>query len=137
MLLSLLWLFVCIWMKISYTFKSKAWEAELYCVFQTLGSVLLQRWRASITKHRKQNTKIRVNRIDPIWIYMFFSAKIPRNIFGNWTLNTLISLNVFQEWWWIHDRKKFASRLRYDWWIETMLRVCITKLSLNEQWEEI
>ena len=36
-------------------------------IFQAIGNILLQRCRASVTKHRKQSTKVRAKGIDPIW----------------------------------------------------------------------
>ena len=34
------------------------------CIFQAIGNILLQRCRASMTKHRQQSTNVR---IDPLW----------------------------------------------------------------------
>ena len=48
------------------TFKGQANpEKELLCIFQAIGSIPLQRCRASITE--QQSTKVRAKGIDPIW----------------------------------------------------------------------
>ena len=40
-------------------------EKELSCIFQAIGNILLQRFRASITKHRQQSTEVGATGIDP------------------------------------------------------------------------
>ena len=42
-------------------------EKGLLCIFQATGNIPLQRYRASITKHRQQSTKVRAKGVDPIW----------------------------------------------------------------------
>lgn len=39
----------------------------LSCILEAIGNVLLQRCKVSMTKHRKQNTKVRAKEIDLIW----------------------------------------------------------------------
>ena len=50
-----------------YALKGQSLENGLSCVFQTIGSILLQRCTASMSKHRQQSTKVRTKGIDPIW----------------------------------------------------------------------
>ena len=42
-------------------------EKGLLCVFQAIGNILLQRFRASTTKHRQQSTKVRAKGTDSTW----------------------------------------------------------------------
>lgn len=50
-----------------YALKGQSLENGLSCVFQAIGSILLQRCTASMSKHRQQSTKVRTKGIDPIW----------------------------------------------------------------------
>ena len=49
-----------------YTFKGQSLENGLSCIFQAIGNIL-QRCRASMTKHRQQSTRVRAKGIDLIW----------------------------------------------------------------------
>ena len=42
-------------------------ENGLSCIFWAMGNILFHKYRASMTKHRKQSTKVRAKGIDPIW----------------------------------------------------------------------
>ena len=54
-----------------YAFKGQAGkqslEKGLLYQFQAIGNILLQRCRASMTKHRQKGTKVRAKRRGPIW----------------------------------------------------------------------
>ena len=50
-----------------YTFKGQSLGNGLSCIFQALGNIFLVRFRASMTKHRQQSTRVRAEGIDPIW----------------------------------------------------------------------
>ena len=50
-----------------YTFKGQRLEKGLYCIFQATGNIVLQRCRASMTKHRQQSTRVRNKGTDPLW----------------------------------------------------------------------
>ena len=58
-----------------YTFKYQNLENRLSCIFQALGNILLQRYRASMTKHRQQSTKVKAKGIDLIESGLFFSVE--------------------------------------------------------------
>ena len=55
-----------------YPFKGQILESRLCCVFQARGSVILQRSRASMTKRRRQSTKVRTRGIDSTWNHVCF-----------------------------------------------------------------
>lgn len=44
----------------------------LLCVFQAIGNILLQRSRASMTKHKQQSTHVRAKGIDSMWSQVCF-----------------------------------------------------------------
>ena len=49
-----------------WTLEGQSPENSLSCIFQVIGNILSQRYRASMTKNSQQNTKIRANGRDPI-----------------------------------------------------------------------
>ena len=54
-------------MRKGYTFQGQSPEHRLPCIFQATGNILLQRCRASMTKHRPQSTRVRAKAINPTW----------------------------------------------------------------------
>ena len=50
-----------------FTFKGRSLENGLLCVFQAIGDILLHTYRAHMTKHRQQHTRVRAKETDPIW----------------------------------------------------------------------
>ena len=54
-------------------FKGQNFENRLFCVFQAIGKILLQRYRVNMTKSRQQSTKVKVKETDPTWNHVFSS----------------------------------------------------------------
>ena len=50
-----------------YIFKGQNLENGFSCILQYIGNILLQRCKASMTKHGPQSTWVRAKEIDPIW----------------------------------------------------------------------
>ena len=66
MLFSLLKIFISIWMEKSYTFKDQSLEHRLFCVFQAVGNILLQKVQsqhdsAQAMEHRGLNERTRLH----------------------------------------------------------------------------
>ena len=53
-----------------YIFKGQSLESGLSSIFQALGNILSQRYRASMTKHKQQSTRVRAKGIDPTWSHI-------------------------------------------------------------------
>ena len=49
------------------TFKSQGLENGLSCILQAVDNIVLQKRRASMTKHIQQSTRFRAKGIDPVW----------------------------------------------------------------------
>ena len=54
-------------------FKGQNFENSLFCVFQAIGKILLQKYRVNMTKSRQQSTKVKVKETDPTWNHVFSS----------------------------------------------------------------
>ena len=63
MLFSVLQLFI----SMNGTLEGQSPEDRLYCIFHAIGNIILQRCRASMTKHRQQSPKVRVKETYPTW----------------------------------------------------------------------
>ena len=46
-------------------FKGQNFENRLFCVFQAIGKILLQKYRVNMS--RQQSTKVKVKETDPTW----------------------------------------------------------------------
>ena len=63
--------FISEWVGRCYTFKDQSLENSLSCVFQAIGTILLQK---VYSQHdRQQSTKVKVKETDPTWGQMYFS----------------------------------------------------------------
>ena len=63
--------FVSVWMGRCYTFKDQSLENSLSCIFQSIGTILLQKLYSQ--HDRQQSTKVKVQETDPTWGQMYFS----------------------------------------------------------------
>ena len=53
--------------------KGQSLEDGLSCAFQALGSILLQRCTARMSKPRQRSTKVRTKGVDPTWNQVYSS----------------------------------------------------------------
>ena len=76
-------------------YKGQILENGLSCLFHTLASILLQRCRTSLTKHRQQITRVGGKGIDLIWSWVFsFSVTPSLPVFGQtllWQLMVVLT----------------------------------------------
>ena len=51
--------------------KGQSLENGFSCILQAIGNILLQRCKASMTKHGPQSTWVRAKEIDPTWSQVY------------------------------------------------------------------
>ena len=73
MLISVLQLFISLYIALEVKPGKQSLENGQSRIFQAIGNIILQRCRASMTKHRQQSTKVRAKGIHPMWGQVCFS----------------------------------------------------------------